>query len=66
MSEETKVSERTAIRDGFEEEVRIMYRNFLDALVQENADVEQACRHFKRGLGLAKKALELANNMISE
>ncbi len=66
MSEETKVSEKQAVRDAFEEQVRRMFAVFIDNLGQDSADADDACRKLKRGLVLARKAFELANDTISE
>ncbi len=66
MSEETKVSEKQAVRDAFEEEVRLMFRCLLDALVQDSANKAEPCKRFRKGMDFARKAFELANNVISE
>jgi hypothetical protein len=67
MSEEAKASERTAIRDAFEGQIR----DLCDVLATQgfavpDADLDAACRAFKRGLGVARKVMQLALNIISE
>ncbi len=66
MSEETKALEKVAICDSFEEEMRLMFRCFVDSLSPENANVENARQNFKHGLVKVRKAFEMANEMISE
>jgi hypothetical protein len=64
----SKANEEEAVWDAFEQQIRLMYAVLLEALVQDNANanVNEACQRFRKGLGLARKARDLAKNMISE
>jgi len=58
--------ELDALKGAYEQQVVLMYTVLLSALVLDNANVEEACQRFRRGLALARKALDLASKIISE
>jgi hypothetical protein len=62
----TKARDDTALSDAYEQQIRLMFDSFVSALCLPNANVEEACNNFRRGIALARKTLELATNIMNE